>query len=92
LVVSLLFIASLLFVIVAMVGNKADYATLTAICVFAGVVDVIADGLRLVMMLTFASVHVDTSLAMIVPAAMGTRTTGPECVPASDAQDRGHDR
>lgn len=74
LVASVMLIAALLFVVVASAGNKAEYPTLVAVCVHAAVVDVLAAGLRLAMMLCYRTVEVDTSLGLLVPASEQTAT------------------
>ncbi len=73
LVASLMLIAALLFAVVALAGNKAEYPALMAICTFAAVVDLLAAGLRLGMMLAYRTIHVDTSLGLLVPLSEGTR-------------------
>lgn len=73
LVVSLMLIAALLFAVVALAGNKAEYPALMAICTYAAVVDLLAAGLRLGMMLFYRTIHVDTSLGLVVPLSEGTR-------------------
>ncbi|MFH0980726.1 MAG: YIP1 family protein [Planctomycetota bacterium] len=73
-VASLALIAALLFAVVALVGKKPDYSTLIAICVYSAVVDLLADGLRLAMMLVYRTMEVDTSLGLFVPGAEGYRT------------------
>ena len=71
---SVMLIAALLFAVVALVGNKPDYPTLTAICVYSAVVDVLASGLRLAMMLCYRTIEVDTSLGLLVPVSPEPRT------------------
>ena len=73
LLASAMFIAALLFGVVALVGNKPDYPTLMAVCVYSAVVDVLAAGLRLAMMLYYRTLEVDTSLALLVPPAKDTQ-------------------
>ena len=51
LVGSLMLIAAMLFAVVALAGNKPDYPMLMAVCVYSAVVDLLAAGLRLAMML-----------------------------------------
>ena len=41
---SLMLIAALLFAVVALAGNKAEYPALMAICAYAAVVDLLAAG------------------------------------------------
>ena len=71
---SLMLIAALLFAVVALAGNKADYPTLMAICAYSAAVDVMAGGLRLTMMLYYRTIEVDTSLGLLVAYAEETRT------------------
>ncbi|MFQ5489479.1 MAG: YIP1 family protein [Phycisphaerae bacterium] len=73
LVASLMLIAAVLFAVVALAGQKADYSTLMAICTYAAVVDLLAAGLRLAMMIAYRTIHVDTSLALVVPLTENTR-------------------
>jgi len=74
LLASVMLIAALLFAAVALTGNKAEYATLLAVCVYAAVIWVLAAGLRLAMMLAFRTLEVDTSLALLVPGREGFET------------------
>jgi hypothetical protein len=71
---SVMLIAAMLFAVVALVGNKPDYPTLLAVCVYSAVVDVLASGLRLVMMLCYRTIEVDTSLGLLVPVSEGANT------------------
>jgi len=73
LLVSVMLIAVVLFAIVALAGNKADYGTLLAICVYSAAVEVMAAGLRLVMMIAYRSGEVRTSLDVLVPAGEETQ-------------------
>jgi hypothetical protein len=66
LVAGLMLIAALLFAVVALTGNKPDYHTLMAVCVYSAVVDVLAAGLRLALMLSYRTLDVDTSLGLLV--------------------------
>ncbi len=74
LVSSLMLIAALLFAVVALAGNKPEYPTLMAVCVYSAVVDVLAAGLRLAMMLYYRTIQVDTSLGLLVASAEETGT------------------
>jgi hypothetical protein len=69
LLVSVLLIAALLFAVVALTGSKPEFSTLTAICVYAAVVDVLASAVRLAMMLFYRSISVDTSLGLLVSSS-----------------------
>ena len=60
-------IASLLYAAVALSGRKPEYHTLMSICVFASVVELLAAGLKLGLMVGFRTIHVDTSLGLLVP-------------------------
>ncbi|HUU84756.1 MAG TPA: YIP1 family protein [Phycisphaerae bacterium] len=74
LIASVALIAAILFAVVALTGNKPDYPTLMAVCVYAAVVDVLAAALRLAMMLYYRTMQVDTSLGLLVPTSEGTQT------------------
>ncbi len=63
--VSALLIASCLYAMVALTGRKPEYHTLMSICVYAMFVDLLAQGLRLGMMLFYRTIDVDTSLGMV---------------------------
>lgn len=69
LVVSLMLIAALLFAAVALAGNKPDYPTLMAVCVYSAVVDLLAVATRLAAMLYYRTIEVDTSLGLLAPGA-----------------------
>lgn len=62
-----LFIASLLFAMVALTGRKPEFHTLMSICVYAGFIELIACGLRVAMMLYYRSSEVGTTLRMLSP-------------------------
>jgi len=64
---SLMLIAAVLFAAVALTGNKPDYATLMAVCVYSAVVEVLAAGLRLAMQMHYRSLDVQASLGVLVP-------------------------
>lgn len=64
LLVSFLFISSMLYAAVALTGRKPEYHTLMTICVYAGFIDLVAIALRFFMMFAYRTIHVDTSLAM----------------------------
>lgn len=63
--VSALLIASCLYAMVALTGRKPEYHTLMSICVYAMFVDLLAQALRLAMVLYYRTIEVDTSLGMI---------------------------
>lgn len=67
-VASFLLIAAVLYAVVALTGRKPEYHTLMAICVYAGYIGLIAHVLRVAMMLTYRTIDVDTSLALLAPA------------------------
>lgn len=67
LLASIMVIASLLYAAVALSGRKPEYHTLMSICVYASVVEVLAAGLRLAMMVQHRTVRADTSLGLLVP-------------------------
>lgn len=62
---SFLLIASYFYAIVALTGRKPEYHTLMSICVFAGFIELVGLGLKLVMMLYYRTTQVDTSLAVL---------------------------
>jgi len=72
LVSTFLLSASVLYAVVALTGRKPEYHTLMGICVYAGYIDLLAQALRLGMMLCYRTTAVDTSLAML--AAPGKPT------------------
>jgi hypothetical protein len=65
--VSFLLISSVLYAAVALSGRKPEYHTLMSICVYAGYIELVGIVLRFLMMLTYRTVHVDTSLAVLLP-------------------------
>lgn len=65
LLVSFLFISSMLYAAVALTGRKPEYHTLMTICIYAGFIDLMAIALRFFMMFAYRTIHVDTSLAML---------------------------
>jgi len=71
---SLMILAALLFAMVALTGQKPEYAVLIAVCVYSAVVDVLAEVVRLAMRLSYRTLDVDTSLSVLVPYSEGTRT------------------
>lgn len=60
---SVLLIAAVLYGAVALTGRKPEWYTLLTICVFAAFVEALRLLTTLALMLRFASLHVDTSLA-----------------------------
>lgn len=83
LVATLMLVAAILFAVVALAGNKPDYPTLMAVCVYSAVVDVAAAGLRLAMMLWYRTMDVDTSLGLLVSVSEET-TALYRCLSAID--------
>ena len=67
LLASLLFIASILYAVVALTGRKAEYHTLMSICVYAAFIELVGYGVRLVMVFYYRTTQVDTSLGMLSP-------------------------
>ncbi len=65
--VSLMLIAAVFYAAVAMTGRKPEWHTLMSICTYAAVVDVLARGLLLAMMLHYRSDDVSTTLVMLAP-------------------------
>lgn len=65
LLASFLLIASVFFAVVALTGRKPEYHTLMSICVFSGFIELIAYVLRVVMMVHYRTIEVDTSLKML---------------------------
>lgn len=66
LLASFLFIASVLYAVVALTGRKPEYHTLMSICVYSGFIVVVGYVLRLVMVIYYRTTEVDTSLGMLV--------------------------
>lgn len=64
---SFLLIASILYACVALSGRKPEYHTLMSICVYAGFVELVAYALRVLMMLYYRRIDVDTTLAVLGP-------------------------
>ena len=62
---SFLFIASVLYAVVALTGRKPEYHTLMSICVYSGFIELFGYLIRLVMMLYYRTTQVDTSLAAL---------------------------
>jgi hypothetical protein len=62
---SILIIAAILYAMVAMTGRKPEYHTLMSICVYAAFIELVGFALRLVMIATYRTTAVDTSLAML---------------------------
>lgn len=62
---SFLVISSVLYAAVALTGRKPEWHTLMSICVYAGVIELIAIVLRLAMMIAYRTTMVDTSLRML---------------------------
>jgi hypothetical protein len=71
-VVSILLIGSLLYAAVALSGRKPEYHTLVSICVYAAVVDVLAAGLRVAMMMIYRTDRVETSLSVLTRGMEGS--------------------
>lgn len=67
-----LLVASVLYAAVALTGRKPEYHTLMSICVYAGFIDLIAHVVRVAMMLTYRTLDVDTSLALLVDPGKAT--------------------
>ena len=64
---SFLVISSILYALVAMSGRKPEWHTLMSVCVYAGVIELIAIAIRLAMMIAYRTTQVDTSLRMLGP-------------------------
>jgi len=62
-----LLIAALLYGVVALTGRKPEWHTLLTICVFAAFIDVLRLLMTLGLMLRYATLEVDTSLALLTP-------------------------
>lgn len=80
---SVLLIAALLYGIVALTGRKPEWHTLMTICVFAAFVDLFATAFRLVLMLAYKTLDVDTSAALLargMPAPADPQA-GPSLLP-----------
>jgi hypothetical protein len=68
---SVLLIASCLYAAVALTGRKPEYHTLVAICVYSEFIELTSYALRLVMMLVYRTIDVDTSLGMLATSKAG---------------------
>ncbi len=62
---SFLFIASILYALVALTGRKPEYHTLMSICVYSGFIVLVGHMVRLAMVLYYRTANVDTSLGML---------------------------
>lgn len=62
---SILLISAVLYGAVALTGRKPEWHTLLSICVFASFVDLLGLLMRLVLMLRYATLEIDTSLALL---------------------------
>lgn len=62
---TVLLIPAMLYGIVALTGRKPEWHALLTICVFASFVDVVAEAVRLGLMLNFRTLEVETSLAVV---------------------------
>jgi hypothetical protein len=62
---SFLFIASVLYAVVALTGRKPEYHTLMSICVYSGFIILVGFVLRLAMVFHYRTAEVDTSLRML---------------------------
>ncbi len=69
---SFLLIAAVLYAVVALTGRKPEWHSLMSICVYAGVLDLAAHGLRLAMLFYYRTLDVDTSLRSLGPAGEPT--------------------
>ena len=65
LLASLMFIASILYAVVALTGRKPEYHTLMSVCVYSGFIVLVGYVVRLVMVACYRTTDVDTSLAML---------------------------
>ncbi len=65
LLASFLLISSLLYAVVALTGRTPEYHTLMSICVFAGFIELVAYVLRTVIMVSYRTLDIDTSLKML---------------------------
>lgn len=61
-----LLVAAVLYGVVALTGRKPEWNALLTICVFAGFVEVLRMAVVLGLMLSFRTLHVDTSLAPLM--------------------------
>jgi hypothetical protein len=64
--ISVLLLSAVFYGMVALTGRKPEWHTLMTICVFAGFVDLAGMVLRLILMLRYGSLDVDTSLGILV--------------------------
>ena len=61
---TILSLSAVFYAVVALTGRKPEWHTLLTICVFAGFADVVGAVVRLMFMLRFRTLSVDTSLAL----------------------------
>ncbi len=74
---SFMFIASLLYAMVALTGRKPEYHTLMSICVYAGFIELTAFALQLGMWLYYRTTEVDTSLKGLAALSPASTWLGP---------------
>ena len=65
-----LLIAAMLFGVVAMTGRKAEWHTLLTLCIYASYIDCLRLLFRLILMLRYETLEVDTSLAVALRPLM----------------------
>ena len=65
LLASFLFIASILYAVVALTGRKPEYHTLMSICVYSGFIELFGYIVRLAMVMYYRTTEVNTSLGML---------------------------
>jgi hypothetical protein len=73
---SFLFIASILYALVALTGRKPEYHTLMSICVYSGFIVLAGCVVRLGMVLYYRTTEVDTSLGMLRAPGAPTPLSG----------------
>ena len=64
---SILLISSMLYAAVALSGRKPEYHTLMTICIYASYIELAGIAVRLAMMIAYRTIHVSTSLEMLLP-------------------------
>lgn len=82
LLAAVLLIAAVLYGVVALTGRKTEWHTLLTICVFAGFIELLRLAMRLALMLSYGSLEVDTSAALLVHFLVTGQGADPTAVAA----------
>ncbi len=75
---NVLLVAAVLYGVVALTGRKTEWHTLLTICVFAGFIDLLRLITVLGLMLSFRTLDVDTSAALLAPMLTGSEGVAPQ--------------